>query len=93
MGHMDVPKALELCGGAARRPALASLGIDDASLRRALRGGVLQPERGLYALATAPSELVALVQGFTALRYYYTDVVYTPTEMLAQVQTVLARRR
>jgi very-short-patch-repair endonuclease len=62
MGHMDVPKALELCGGAARRPALASLGIDDASLRRAVRGGVLQPERGLYALATAPFELVALLR-------------------------------
>jgi very-short-patch-repair endonuclease len=35
----------------------------------------------------------SVVQGFTALRYYYTDVVYTPTEMVAQVQTVLARRR
>lgn len=59
---MDVSKALERCGGAARRPALARLGVDDAALRRAVRGGVLQPERGLYALPTAPAGLVALLR-------------------------------
>ena len=50
---MDVLRALAICGGAARRPALARLGIDDAALRRAVRAGVLQPDRGLYALPTA----------------------------------------
>ncbi|MEA3552687.1 DUF559 domain-containing protein [Pseudarthrobacter sp. C1] len=59
---MDVSKALDRCGGAARRPALARLGVDDAALRRAVRGGVLQPARGLYALPTAPAGLVALLQ-------------------------------
>lgn len=59
MGRMDVIKALEVCGGAARRPTLGRLGIDDASLRRAVRGGVLlQPDRGLYAVPTAPADLV-----------------------------------
>lgn len=55
---MDILKALEVCGGAARRPALARLGVDDAALRRAVRGGLLQPGRGLYALPTAPPDLV-----------------------------------
>jgi very-short-patch-repair endonuclease len=59
---MDVSKALEHCGGAARRPILARLGVDDAALRRAVRGGLLQPERGLYALPTAPPELVAVLR-------------------------------
>lgn len=60
---MDVQKALQLCGGAARRPALGRLGIDDASLRRAVRGGqLLQPARGLYALPAAPAELVGLLR-------------------------------
>ncbi|MEV4991173.1 endonuclease domain-containing protein [Pseudarthrobacter sp. LMD1-1-1.1] len=59
---MDVLKALEVCGGAARRPALARLGVDDAALRRAMRAGVLQPDRGLYALPTAPPDLVAVLR-------------------------------
>ncbi|WP_411374697.1 endonuclease domain-containing protein [Arthrobacter sp. MPF02] len=60
---MDVVTALEHCGGAARRPALAGLGVNDAALRRAVRsGGVLQPDRGLYVLPTAPPELVAVVR-------------------------------
>ena len=59
---MDVSKALELCGGAARRPALARLGVDDASLRRAVRAGILQPARGLYALPTAAPEIVATLR-------------------------------
>jgi very-short-patch-repair endonuclease len=59
---MEVLKALGRCGGAARRPALARLGVDDAALRRAVRRGVLQPERGLYALPTAPPELVAVLR-------------------------------
>ncbi|XAS67227.1 DUF559 domain-containing protein [Micrococcaceae bacterium Sec5.7] len=63
---MDVVKALTLCGGAARRPTLARLGVDDAALRRAVRrgvlqGGVLQPERGLYTLATAAPGDIALL--------------------------------
>lgn len=59
---MDVFRALTICGGAARRPALARLGIDDAALRRAVRAGVLQPCRGLYALPTAEPDYVALLQ-------------------------------
>lgn len=59
---MDVSKALGLCGGAARRPALAKLGIDDESLRRAVRTGILQPGRGLYALPTAAPGVVSLLQ-------------------------------
>ncbi len=59
---MDVFTALTVCGGAARRPALARLGIDDAGLRRAVRAGVLQPARGLYALPSADSEYVALLR-------------------------------
>ncbi|MBX7446023.1 MULTISPECIES: endonuclease domain-containing protein [unclassified Arthrobacter] len=59
---MDVLKALELCGGAARRPALAALGVDDAALRRAVRAGILQPDRGLYALPTAAPGLVAVLR-------------------------------
>lgn len=59
---MDVFRALATCGGAARRPALALLGVDDAALRRAVRAGVLQPVRGLYALPTAPPDHVALLQ-------------------------------
>jgi very-short-patch-repair endonuclease len=59
---MDVFGALTICGGAARRPTLASLGIDDAALRRAVRAGVLQPDRGLYALPTADPGQVALLR-------------------------------
>ena len=59
---MDVLRALAICGGAARRPALARLGIDDAALRRAVRAGVLQPVRGLYALPTAATDHVALLR-------------------------------
>ena len=59
---MDVFRALAICGGAARRPALARLGIDDAALRRAVRAGVLQPVRGLYALPTAAPDHVALLR-------------------------------
>ncbi|MFJ5961355.1 DUF559 domain-containing protein [Pseudarthrobacter oxydans] len=59
---MEVSRALERCGGAARRPALARLGVDDAALRRAVRGGVLQPDRGLYALPTAPAGLIAVLR-------------------------------
>ncbi|TQJ34337.1 very-short-patch-repair endonuclease [Arthrobacter sp. SLBN-122] len=36
--------------------------MDDAALRRAVRAGVLQPDRGLYALPTAPSDLVAVLR-------------------------------
>jgi len=62
-GPMDVRGALERCGGAARRPVLRGLGVDDAALRRAVRAGVLlQPDRGLYALPTAPAEFVDLVR-------------------------------
>jgi hypothetical protein len=43
---MDVFAALAICGGAARRPALARLGIDDAAL--------------LFALPTADPGHVAL---------------------------------
>jgi very-short-patch-repair endonuclease len=35
----------------------------------------------------------SVVQGYTALRYYYADVVHHPGEMVAQVQAVLGRRR
>jgi len=59
---MEVFRALEVCGGAARRPALAKLGVDDAALRRAVRAGLLQPGRGLYALPTAPPDLVAALR-------------------------------
>ncbi|WP_120954600.1 DUF559 domain-containing protein [Arthrobacter oryzae] len=60
---MDIAKALNICGGAARRPSLARLGIDDAALRRAVRSGtVQQPCRGLYALPTAAPDYVALLQ-------------------------------
>jgi hypothetical protein len=59
---MDVFTALTICGGAARRPALARLGIDDAALRRAVRAGVVQPCRGLYALSAADSASVALLR-------------------------------
>lgn len=53
---------MTICGGAARRPALARLGVDDAALRRAVRAGVVQPSRGLYALPTADPDYVALLQ-------------------------------
>lgn len=33
------------------------------------------------------------IQGYTALRYYYTDVVYRPQEMVQQVLAVLRGRR
>ena len=60
---MDVVKALNICGGAAIRPSLARLGIDDAALRRAVRSGaVQQPGRGLYTLPTAVPDDVALLQ-------------------------------
>jgi very-short-patch-repair endonuclease len=59
---MNVSRALELCGGAARRPALARLGIDDAALRRSIRAGILQPARGLYALSTAAPGVVSLLR-------------------------------
>ena len=59
---MDVTNALARCGGAARRPALARLGVDDAALRRAVRRGILQPDRGLYALPTASPDLVAVLR-------------------------------
>lgn len=62
MECMEVRAALEHCGGAARRPALLRLGVDDAALRRATRAGVLQPVRGLYALPTAPPGLIALLR-------------------------------
>ncbi|MFJ6079495.1 endonuclease domain-containing protein [Pseudarthrobacter sp. NPDC092419] len=35
----------------------------------------------------------SVVQGYTALRYYYPDVVHHPEAMVAQVLQVLARRR
>lgn len=60
---MDVVKALTICGGAARQPALFRLGVDDAALRRAVRSGAArQPCRGLYALPTAVPDYVALLQ-------------------------------
>lgn len=65
---MDVFRALAICGGAARRPALSRLGIDDAALRRAVRAGVLQPVRGLYALPTAAPDYVALLQHWQLLK-------------------------
>ncbi len=59
---MDIHEALVRCGGAARRPTLAGLGVDDAALRRAVRSGVLQPERGLYALPSAAGSMVELLR-------------------------------
>lgn len=35
----------------------------------------------------------SVLQGYTALRYYYSDVVYNPAAMVAQVLAVLDRRR
>ncbi|MBE4718434.1 hypothetical protein DAD99_09865 [Pseudarthrobacter sp. AB1] len=35
----------------------------------------------------------SVVQGYTTLRYYYADVVYSPADMVGQVVSVLARRR
>jgi very-short-patch-repair endonuclease len=35
----------------------------------------------------------SVVQGYTALRYYYADVVYHPEAMVEQVLQVLGRRR
>ncbi|MDZ4089891.1 MAG: DUF559 domain-containing protein [Arthrobacter sp.] len=64
---MDVFRALAICGGAARRPALSRLGIDDAALRRAVRAGVLQPVRGLYALPTAAPDFYADGVGYVDL--------------------------
>ncbi|MDV8148637.1 DUF559 domain-containing protein [Arthrobacter sp. B10-11] len=58
---MDVKSALAACGGAARRPVLARLGVDDAALRRAVRAGIRQPARGLYALQTANPDTVGLL--------------------------------
>lgn len=52
-----------MCGGAARRPALAKLGVSDAALRRAVRAGILQPTRGLYALPdAAPGDVTLLLR-------------------------------
>jgi very-short-patch-repair endonuclease len=58
---MDVMEALAACGGAARRPALARLGVDDAALRRASRANIDQPARGVYALPSADPAHVALI--------------------------------
>lgn len=55
---MDVLRALAICGGAARRPALARLGVDDAALRRAVRAGVLQPDRGFPVLSMYSTDAV-----------------------------------
>ncbi|MFJ6028157.1 endonuclease domain-containing protein [Pseudarthrobacter sp. NPDC092424] len=38
------------------------MGVDDAALRRAVRGGVLRPARGLYALPSASPDLVAALR-------------------------------
>jgi very-short-patch-repair endonuclease len=35
----------------------------------------------------------SVLQGYTALRYYYADVVFRPQEMVEQVLAVLKRRR
>ncbi|WP_306589698.1 DUF559 domain-containing protein [Pseudarthrobacter enclensis] len=35
----------------------------------------------------------SVLQGYTALRYYYSDVVYHPAAMVSQVLQVLSRRR
>jgi very-short-patch-repair endonuclease len=35
----------------------------------------------------------SVLQGYTVLRYYYSDVVHSPANMVAQVQSVLARGR
>ncbi|MFB9716475.1 endonuclease domain-containing protein [Arthrobacter methylotrophus] len=59
---MDVEQALNRCGGVARRPVLARFGISDAQLRKAVLGGVRQPARGIYALASAPDADVELVR-------------------------------
>jgi len=62
-GGMDAIQALSLCGGVARRPVLAGLGVSDAALRRAVRAGLLQPARGLYALpSAAPSDVALLIR-------------------------------
>ncbi|SEJ32137.1 Very-short-patch-repair endonuclease [Arthrobacter sp. yr096] len=58
---MEAEEALRRLGGAARRPAMTRLGVTDAALRRASRGGVLQPARGVYALASADAAHVGLV--------------------------------
>jgi hypothetical protein len=34
-----------------------------------------------------------VVQGYTALRYYYSDVVYHPDAMVKEILSVLARKR
>lgn len=59
---MDVEQALNRCAGVARRPVLGRLGITDAQLRKAVRGGVLEPARGIYALASASDADVELVR-------------------------------
>lgn len=59
---MDVERALNLCGGVARRPLLAGLGITDGQLRKAVRRGVEQPARGVYALPSASDSDVAIVR-------------------------------
>ena len=58
---MDVVRALNLCGGVARRPVLRSLGVSDAQLRQAVRRGLLQPAKGVYALPEPAAERVDLI--------------------------------
>lgn len=43
------------------------MGVNDAALRRAVRAGVLQPARGLYALPTASPDLVAALRNHELL--------------------------
>ncbi|MDR6989901.1 very-short-patch-repair endonuclease [Paenarthrobacter nitroguajacolicus] len=57
---MEPEEALRRLGGAARRPALSRLGVSDAALRRGVRRGVLQPQRGVYALPGADASYVEL---------------------------------
>ncbi|VXB88293.1 conserved hypothetical protein [Arthrobacter sp. 9V] len=59
---MEPEDALRRLGGAARRPALARLGVSDAALRRSVRGGVVQPARGVYALDGANTSHIELIR-------------------------------
>ncbi len=59
---MEPEEALRRLGGAARRPALVRLGVSDAALRRSVRAGVLQPDRGMYALADATASHIELIR-------------------------------
>ncbi|UKA49539.1 endonuclease domain-containing protein [Arthrobacter sp. FW305-123] len=58
---MEPEEALRRLGGVARRPAITNLGVTDAELRRATRRSVLQPARGVYALASADAAQIGLV--------------------------------